>query len=330
MFVDHTQIRVKSGDGGSGCLSFLREKYRPKGGPDGGDGGKGGDVIVQADPKISTLLDFHYRPNFRAQRAEHGKGSNKHGKNGKDLIINVPIGTVIKEAATGDILGDLVHPGESIIVAKGGKRGRGNARFVSSTNQAPRKWEKGEFGEEKILDLELKLIADVGLVGHPNAGKSTLLSKVSAARPKIASYPFTTLKPNLGIVKYREYNSFILADIPGLIEGAHLGKGLGIEFLRHIERTKLLVFLIDCSGTKLMKDYQTLKEELKQHNPHLLKRPQIIVFTKVDLCNKIDTAEFDLLESVPVCKISSITGEGLANLKELIWQQLQLINTAVT
>ncbi|MFQ5752995.1 MAG: GTPase ObgE [bacterium] len=330
MFIDRAKIRVKSGDGGSGCVSFRREKYNPKGGPDGGDGGKGGDVIVVADSKLSTLLDFKYHPNYRAQRAEHGKGSNKHGKSGKDRIINVPLGTVIKDFNTGYVLGDLIHSGQRLIVAKGGRGGRGNARFVSSTNQAPRNWERGEFGEEKILELELKLIADVGLVGIPNAGKSTLLSKLSDAKPKIADYPFTTLKPNLGIVRYRDFGSFVLADIPGLIAGAHLGKGLGLEFLRHIERTKVLVFLIDCSSQHLKEDFFTLREEIKQHNPELVERPYLVAVTKIDLCPEINLQTFEKSVTVPVCKTSSVTGEGLSNLKDRIWQELQQIQSYVS
>ena len=322
MFIDHAKIRIKAGNGGSGCVSFCREKFRPKGGPNGGDGGDGGSIIIMADGSLSTLLDFKYHPNYKAESAEHGKGSNKHGKSGEDLVLKVPQGTVIKDSVSGLILGDLVVPGQSVIAARGGRGGRGNAQFVSSTNQAPRHWEAGEFGEEKELELELKLIADVGLVGLPNAGKSTLLSKLSAARPKIAEYPFTTLKPNLGIVRFRENFSFVMADIPGLIEGAHLGKGLGTEFLRHIERTKVLVFLLDCSQEHIVQDYQTLCEELRQHNPQLMARPQIVAITKIDLCPELDSRELQTLHGVPVCVISSITGEGLLNLKELIGQQL--------
>lgn len=323
MFVDRAKIYVKGGHGGSGCVSFRREKYIPKGGPDGGDGGKGGDVIIMAESNLITLLDFHYQPRFQAQRAEHGKGSNKHGKNGKDKIIRVPLGTVIKDAETGAILGDLLHDRQFIIAAKGGRGGRGNARFVSATHQAPREWEPGEAGEEKVLILELKLIADVGLVGLPNAGKSTLLSKLSSAKPKIAEYPFTTITPNLGIVKYRDIGSFAIADIPGLIDGAHLGKGLGIEFLRHIERTKILVILLDCTRDKIEDDYFTLKQELTQYNPQLLLRPQIVVLTKMDLC---PSGNFQTLEKVvgsSITKISSVTGEGLTQLKDLIWNQLK-------
>ncbi len=327
MFIDHVRIRVKAGNGGSGCVSFRREKFRPKGGPDGGDGGHGGSIYIAADPRLSTLLDFKYHPNFKAESAEHGKGSNQHGKGGADLILKVPVGTVIKDGATGAVLADLIAPNQSVLVAKGGRGGRGNARFVSPTNQAPRHWEPGEFGEERELELELKLIADVGLVGLPNAGKSTLLSKLSAARPKIADYPFTTLKPNLGIVKHRDHDSFVMADIPGLIEGAHLGKGLGMEFLRHIERTSVLVFLLDCTSENLERDYHTLCEELRHYKSELLARPQIVAITKIDLQPQTDLVRFEKKIAAPVCKISSVSGEGLAHLKELIWQQLQLIKS---
>ncbi|MFQ6112631.1 MAG: GTPase ObgE [bacterium] len=323
MFVDRAKIYVKAGSGGSGCVSFRREKYIPKGGPDGGDGGKGGDVIIMADSNLSTLLDFQYQPHFQAQRGEHGQGSNKHGKNGNDKIVKVPLGTVIKDRETGAILGDLVRHGQFIIAARGGRGGRGNARFVSPTNQAPREWEPGQWGEQKVLELELKLIADVGLVGLPNAGKSTLLSRLSAAKPKIADYPFTTLKPHLGIVKYRDEANFVLADIPGLIEGAHLGKGLGLEFLRHIERTKVLVLLVDGTSGNLNADYVTLREELRNYNPQLLERPQIVAVTKIDLCPSRDFQTFEKAVGAPLNKISSITGEGLTELKDVIWQELQ-------
>jgi GTP-binding protein len=323
MFIDHVTIRVKAGNGGSGCVSFRREKYRPKGGPDGGDGGHGGSVYLVADGRLSTLLDFRYHPNFKAESAEHGKGATKHGKSGSDLILKVPLGTVIKDADRNIILGDLTDPQQSILVARGGRGGRGNAQFATSTNQAPRHWEQGEFGEEGKLELELKLIADVGLVGLPNAGKSTLLSKLSAARPKIADYPFTTLKPNLGIVQYREHNSFVMADIPGLIEGAHLGKGLGTEFLRHIERTRVLVLLLDCSSEDIEQDFKALQTELREYNPELLNRPQIVAITKLDLNVDFDLVEIKRTVSLPLCEISSVAGTGLVELKELIWQEMQ-------
>ena len=306
-------------------MSFRREKHVPKGGPDGGDGGKGGDVVVQAASQLSTLLDFRYRPNFKAERATHGKGSDKHGKGGKDLIIKVPLGTIIKENEK--IIADLVEEGQSVIVAKGGRGGRGNARFVSPTNQAPRHWEPGEFGKEKILELELKLIADVGLVGLPNAGKSTLISKLSAARPKIADYPFTTLKPNLGIVKYRDTGTFVVADIPGIIEGAHFGKGLGLEFLRHIERTKILLILVDCTSEGLNQEFSVLLDELKKYNPELLKRPRFALLTKIDLCPDENFVEFEKAAGMPVLKISSVADIGLSELKDLIWDELQKMSS---
>lgn len=322
-FVDRAKIRVKAGHGGSGCVSFRREKFVPKGGPDGGDGGAGGSVILIGDPNLSTLLDFKYRPSFQAQRGEHGKGSNKFGKSGADFQIKVPLGTVIKDADTGEVIADITEEETPIVVAKGGRGGRGNARFVSATNQAPRDWEPGEHGEEKTLLLELKLIADVGLVGFPNAGKSTLISKLSAAKPKIADYPFTTLQPNLGIVRYRDEGSFVIADIPGIIEGAHSGKGLGLEFLRHIERTKVLVYLIDCCGEDPISDYETLLQELREHNPNLLERPQIVVLTKIDLQPEETFDTFEKKVSRTIFKISSVTGEGLTQLKDAIWQSLR-------
>lgn len=303
-------------------MSFRREKYVAKGGPNGGDGGNGGDVVLVADTNLATLLDFKYRPNFKAERADHGKGSNMHGRNGKRLYLRVPPGTVVKDVDTGEILGEIMEAKQALVVAKGGRGGRGNARFVSSTNRAPREWEQGELGEEKTLELELKLIADVGLVGLPNAGKSTLISKLSAARPKIADYPFTTLTPNLGIVQYRDFNSFVVADIPGLIEGAHLGRGLGHEFLRHIERTKVLILLIDSTSDNYSQTYTLLVEELRQFNPALPERIAIVALTKIDLQSD-ETIELDGLFDRKVCRISSVTGEGLTELKDLVWQHLQ-------
>lgn len=322
-FIDRAKIQVHAGNGGSGCVSFRREKFIPKGGPDGGDGGKGGDVLMVGDPNLSTLLDFKYRPAFHAQRGEHGKGSNKAGKSGPDLKIKVPLGTVIKNAETEEVIADITEADKPALVARGGRGGRGNARYVSATNQAPREWEPGEYGEQKTLLLELKLIADVGLVGFPNAGKSTLISKLSAAKPKIAEYPFTTLQPNLGIVKYRDEGSFVMADIPGIIEGAHVGKGLGLEFLRHIERTKVLVFLVDCGSEDPIADYETLRRELQKHNPTLLERPQIAALTKVDLRPGERFDAFEKAVGATVARISSITGAGLNGLKDAIWQRLR-------
>ncbi len=317
MFVDRAKIFVASGHGGSGCVSFRREKFLPKGGPDGGDGGDGGSVIIAGDPHMRSLLDFKGGKHFRAQRGEHGKGANRHGRKGKDVIIRVPPGTMVYDADTGELLADICSPDDRVVVARGGRGGKGNARYVSPTHQAPREWEPGEPGEERTLILELKLIADVGLVGLPNAGKSTLLSRLSKARPKIADYPFTTLHPNLGVVKYGNYTSFVIADIPGLIEGAHEGKGLGHEFLRHIERTRVLVILIDVQSDDPLQDYQTLFHELESYNPALLQKPRIVAFSKVDILppgKRKHPAEKQFRE--PVLYISSVTGEGLETLVE--------------
>jgi len=321
MFVDRAVIYVAGGNGGSGCVSFRREKYVPKGGPNGGDGGNGGNVILRPDNNMSTLLDFRFHPHYKAERAQHGKGSNKHGKCGSDLIIKVPLGTIVRDQATGEICGDLTEPSQSLIVAKGGKGGRGNARFVSSTNRTPRQWEPGEYGEERVLELELKLIADVGLVGLPNAGKSTLISKLSAARPKVADYPFTTLQPNLGIVKYRDIGSFIIADMPGIIEGAHLGKGLGHQFLRHIERTRFLILLVDCTSDDLIAEIDLLKSELAHYQPRLPDRIGFVLLTKSDLSEELTYPDATAV-GLPVYAVSSVTGEGLAELKDTIWKEL--------
>lgn len=325
LLIDYAKIYVKAGDGGNGCVSFRREKYVPKGGPDGGDGGKGGDVIIRADKDLSTLLDYRYKTFYKAKNGEHGRGKNQHGKNGVDIILLVPCGTIVKDAQTGEILADLVNHGDEVIVARGGRGGRGNAKFATPTNRAPRFAEKGEKGEEREIELELKLIADVGLVGFPNVGKSTLISRISAAKPKIADYPFTTLQPNLGIVKYDEFKSFVVADMPGLIEGARIGKGLGIQFLKHIERTKLLVIMIECVSPNPVKDYKTLLNEMKLFSPTLVEKPRIIAITKIDLADaklrtKLDKINFE--DNVPVIKISAVTGEGLKELIELMWSEL--------
>ncbi|MDZ7362033.1 MAG: GTPase ObgE [candidate division KSB1 bacterium] len=321
MFIDYAKIFVEAGRGGSGCVSFRREKYVPKGGPDGGDGGKGGDVIMRVDTGMRTLQDFQMRKHFRAERGEHGKGANKNGRGGKDVLICVPPGTVIKDAETGAVLADLVKTDERVIIARGGRGGRGNACFATPTHQAPREWEVGELGESRWLILELKLLADVGLVGLPNAGKSTLLARISAARPKIADYPFTTLTPNLGVVQYKENNSFVVADIPGLIEGAHEGRGLGIEFLRHIERTSVLVVLIDATSDNLASDYQTLIHEMESYNPVLVQKPRIVALTKMDLVTEKNIGE-KFLQSTghPSCRISAANGEGIDRLTGMMWE----------
>jgi GTP-binding protein len=326
LFVDYAEISVKGGNGGKGCISFRREKYVPKGGPDGGDGGNGGNVIIHVDPHMTTLLDFHYKRHYKAENGEHGKGALKHGKNGKDVLIKIPAGTIIRDLETGEIIADLTKKDQMVVVAHGGKGGRGNAHFKSSTLQAPRRAEPGMKGEERRLSLELKLLADVGIVGQPNVGKSTLLSKLSSAKPKIADYPFTTLVPNLGIVKLNDHESIVLADIPGLIEGAHQGKGLGIQFLKHIQRTKLLLYLLDASSNDIKGDYQTLKKEIKLFDPLLFQRPEVVVLNKIDLLPKVRKMKIGN-SRVPVCYISALTGEGLKELLKIIKSKLEDIKT---
>lgn len=319
MFYDYLKIYVKAGDGGNGCVAFRREKYVPFGGPAGGDGGRGGHVILRADPGLRTLVDFHFQRHFKAERGGHGEGKERHGKNGADLILRVPVGTVVRDAATGRVLADLVAPGQEVVVARGGRGGRGNARFATPTERAPRFAEKGEPGEERWLELELKLLADVGLVGFPNAGKSTILSRVSSARPKIADYPFTTLEPCLGVVRVGEGESFVLADIPGLIEGAHTGAGLGHKFLRHIERTRLLIHVVDMAGTggrDPVADFAAVNRELALYNEELARRPQVVAANKMDL----PEAEANLerfraaAAGYEIFPVSAVTGAGLDQL----------------
>ena len=327
MFVDQARIFVKGGDGGNGIVAFRREKYVPMGGPSGGDGGRGANVILMADEGLKTLMDFKYRRHFKAERGVHGQGKNMHGAWGHDLRVKVPVGTVIKDDESGEVLADLLLHGQEAVVARGGRGGRGNARFSSAINKAPSFSENGEPGEEKWIRLELKLLADVGLVGFPNAGKSTLISRVSAARPKIADYPFTTLVPNLGVVMTRERDTFVLADIPGLIEGAHQGLGLGHEFLRHIERTRVILFILDAAQTEgrdVVEDYRILYRELELHNPDLLKRPQLIVANKMDIPDARGNArrlESELGKKV-YC-ISAVTGQGVEELMEKTYALLQ-------
>ncbi|MBI3003992.1 MAG: GTPase ObgE [Ignavibacteriales bacterium] len=325
-FIDEARIYVKAGDGGNGCISFRREKFIPKGGPDGGNGGRGGNVIIRADKQLNTLLDFKYRKHYRGERGEHGRGKNQAGKSGKEELLKVPCGTIIKDAATGEILADLIQHGDEVIIARGGRGGRGNSEFATSTNQAPRIAEPGTTGEERELLLELKLLADVGLVGLPNAGKSTLISAISAARPKIANYPFTTLAPNLGIVYYAEGKTFTVADIPGLIEGAHKGKGLGIQFLRHIERTKVLVFLVDSTSNDPKKDYRILTHELKTFNPELIKKPRFVALTKKDIIDEQRVRELKKVsfgKGMKVFLISAVARENLQVLLDEIWRNLE-------
>jgi GTP-binding protein len=323
MFIDSVQITVRGGRGGDGCISFRREKYVPRGGPNGGDGGNGGDVILAADGNINTLLDFRHRRRFQAVSGGHGQGSDKHGKRGADVIVRVPPGTLVKEHGSDRVLADLIDPGRQIVVARGGRGGRGNARFATATHQAPREAEKGRQGQERVLNLELKLLADVGLIGLPNSGKSTLLARLSSARPKIADYAFTTLEPNLGVVRLSEFRQTLLADIPGLISGAHRGKGLGIQFLRHVERTKVLLFLLDINESDPQKDYETLRDELSRFKVELLQRPSLVVLNKIDLWPegrefpRIRTQGQDAQHA-----ISALTGMGTEELKRLIAVQL--------
>lgn len=327
-FVDIAQIKVKSGDGGNGVVSFRREKYVPKGGPDGGNGGNGGNVIIEVNTNLNTLLDFRYKRNYVAKKGANGSGTRRTGAFGNDRIIYVPQGTIIKNAVDNEIICDLAKPDDKFIIAKGGRGGRGNAEFASSTNQTPRYAELGSEGEELDIILELKLLADVGIVGFPNVGKSTLISVISSAKPKIADYPFTTLIPNLGMVYLADKQSFTVADIPGIIEGASEGKGLGIQFLRHIERTKVLLFLLDAVSKNPQSDYQILKKELLKYNPKMKQKKRIICFSRIDM---IDNERLKQLEKmkfrdkdVPVLFISSVTNVNLDKLKWTIWDNITL------
>lgn len=319
MFVDEAQVSVRGGNGGSGCVSFRRERFVPRGGPDGGDGGDGGDVIFVADPNQRTLSSFRHQPVFRAQNGQHGQGKKKTGASGWDAVVLVPVGTIVKDVATGELVADMSEPGTRFLVARGGPGGRGNVHFRSSTRQAPRMATPGGPGEERDLFLTLKLLADVGLVGLPNVGKSTLLSRLSEARPRIADYPFTTLQPNLGVVSVGEgWDSFVLADLPGLIEGAHMGKGLGHRFLRHVERTRLLILLIDGTSQDPERDLELLENELAQAASILTRRPRRVVLTKADLVPESERGTWSPAVGGPALWISSVTGEGLKHLKEAI------------
>jgi GTP-binding protein len=331
MFVDQVNVTLRAGKGGSGCVSFRREKGVPRGGPDGGRGGNGGSIYLASDDSLNSLAYYRFHPLNKAPRGAHGQGGNRQGKKGEDLFLRVPVGTVVREKDKAEILFDFLHSGENFLVARGGKGGRGNASFATPTHQAPREWEEGRPGEERELTLELKLIADVGLLGFPNVGKSTLISKISAAKPVIADYPFTTLIPHLGVVDVDEFKSYVVADIPGLIEGAHLGHGLGIKFLKHIERTKTLVHLIDISpfsGRNPRNDYQTVLKELEAFNPRLMQRPQILVANKIDLLGdereKIeDVKSLAREKKLPFFAISAKTGKGI---KELILSMAKIVD----
>jgi GTP-binding protein len=321
--VDYAKVHVVAGIGGSGCASFRREKFVPRGGPDGGDGGCGGSVYVKAEGQLSTLLDYRYRMHWKADRGQHGRGGNKTGKSGEDRYLPVPPGTVVRDADTGELLGELLESGQTLCVAKGGRGGRGNARFATPTHQSPREWEPGGEGEDRHIELVLKLIADAGLLGEPNAGKSTLLSVLSAARPKIADYPFTTLEPHLGVVGLSEGRSFVLADIPGIIEGAHQGKGLGDKFLQHVERTRVLVYLVPLDAEDPQANFDMIRNEAKAYDPELAAKPYIVALTKQDLL-PLDQKPPGLSASGAECilVISAAANRGLDELKEQLWRLL--------
>ncbi len=329
MFIDEATIRVFAGDGGNGCVAFRREKFVPRGGPSGGDGGRGGSVYLESSENLNTLLKFRYNPEFRAERGGHGEGSDCHGRDGEDLVITVPVGTVALDPATREMLWDFSAAGQRFLAARGGHGGRGNARFATSTHQAPRTAEPGQPGEKRELLLELKLLADVGLVGFPNVGKSSLISRLSAARPRIADYPFTTLEPCLGVVALDEERSFVMADIPGLIAGAHEGRGLGDRFLKHLERTRVLLHLIDVaehSGRDPVEDYATIMKELVNFSPTVAAKPMLMVASRVDAVGDshrlFTLREFCRAEGLELHEISSVTGEGLEELKRALWKKL--------
>jgi GTP-binding protein len=321
MFVDEIDIRVKGGDGGAGCISFRREKYVPRGGPDGGDGGDGGSVWLEADPALTTLLDYHYKRHYEAERGQHGRGANRHGASGRDLVLRVPVGTVVTDRDQQTLLGDLTAPGQRLLVQPGTEGGRGNARFASSTDRAPRQADPGRYGDARWLRLELKLLADVGVIGFPNAGKSTLVSRVSAAKPRIADYPFTTLTPALGIVRVDAERSFVIADLPGLIPGAAQGRGLGHQFLRHTERTRLLLHVLDldpATGRDPLDDLAVINAELQAYSPALAERPQIVAVNKIDLpeasARRTAVERFCAGRGLACVAISAATGAGLPDL----------------
>ena len=326
-FVDEARISVKAGDGGPGCVSFRREKYVPRGGPDGGDGGDGADVVLQVDPGRNTLSCFHVNQKFRAEKGRAGRGKKQHGRNGRTLVIPVPPGTLVKDPETGEVIADLTEPGECWTAARGGRGGRGNARFVTSTRQAPRYAQKGLPGEERDLVLELKLIADVGLIGEPNAGKSTLLSRISAARPKIADYPFTTITPVLGVVEMSGLRTMVVADIPGLIEGAHQGVGMGLEFLKHVERTNILLYVLDASMgmDETVRSFETVRKEVAGYGASLMEKPQVVALNKIDVADSgvlIELRNYFQGLNLPVYPVSAVTGQGVAGLLEEMYRMI--------
>jgi GTP-binding protein len=333
MFIDEAKIRVKAGDGGNGCMAFRREKFVPRGGPSGGDGGKGGDIVMESSERHNTLVHFRFNPEHTAQRGRHGEGSNNTGRDGDGIVLKVPVGTIVYDDETGDKLFEFTQPDQSFVIARGGRGGRGNARFATSVHQAPREHEEGRPGEEHTYRLELKLLADVGIVGYPNVGKSTLISRISAARPKIADYPFTTLEPNLGVVAVgdpRNEVSFVVADIPGLIEGAHEGAGLGTQFLRHIERTRLLVHLVDVSDSSgrpdVVKDVEVIEGELSSFGAHLEDKPMIMAASKIDVVNKDKLAalkRYCKKHKLKLYEISAVTGKGIEELKYAMAEEVQ-------
>ena len=335
MFIDEAKIRIKAGNGGNGCMAFRREKFVPRGGPSGGDGGKGGDIIMESTQRHNTLIHFRFNPEHKADRGRHGEGSNCTGKDGLDMILQVPVGTSLYDEETGELVHDFERPDERVIIARGGRGGRGNQHFASPTHQAPREHELGREGEERVYRLELKLLADVGLVGYPNVGKSTLISRISAAKPKIADYPFTTLEPNLGVVSIGEApheESFVVADIPGLIEGAHLGAGLGVQFLRHIERTRVLAHLVDVSDgsgrENPVEDFKVISAELESFGHGLDEKPVIVVATKADVANPDKLKKLQAMakrKKMPLYLISAVTGEGIEKLKYAIGERVRLL-----
>ena len=322
MFIDRVVVKAQAGDGGSGVLSFRREKFVALGGPDGGDGGRGGSVIIRGDSNLSTLLDYTYRDFWRAQNGDNGSGNNKTGRSGDDIVMPVPPGTIVRDKETGEFLAEILQSGDEVVIAKGGRGGKGNAWFVTPTHQSPREFQPGEEGEQRTLELELKLIADVGLVGQPNAGKSTLLSVISAARPKIADYPFTTLAPNLGVVPLSGHRTFVVADIPGIIEGAHEGKGLGLQFLRHIERTRLLAFMIPVDAMEWQEEYDGLRAEIEAYSAELARKPHCVVFSKMDLLGDMDPPPIDAPEAFGIYAISGAARQGLDALLAAWWERL--------